>query len=62
MEMLTAENCKIEDGNRVIIGGIISEVSKKITKNNAMMAFIKVEDMYGSIEVVVFPKVLRKML
>lgn len=47
---------KIKDGSKVIIGGIITEVSKKITRNNAMMAFIKVEDLFGAIEVVVFPK------
>lgn len=58
----TGENYKIQDGDRVIIGGIVSEVTKKITKNNAMMAFIKVEDMYGNIEIVIFPKVLEKCI
>lgn len=58
----TDENYKIQDGDRVIIGGIVSEVTKKITKNNAMMAFIKVEDMYGIIEIVIFPKVLEKCI
>ncbi|SMC23334.1 DNA polymerase-3 subunit alpha [Clostridium acidisoli DSM 12555] len=51
---------KIMDGDRVVIGGIITEVSRKITKKNTMMAFIKVEDMYGTVEIVVFPKVLEK--
>ncbi len=62
LEGEVAESYKVEDGARVIIGGIISEVSKKITRNNAMMAFVKVEDMYGSIEVVIFPKVLEKCI
>ena len=52
---------KFNDGDKVIIGGIISEVSKKITKNNEMMAFLKVEDLYGSIEVIVFPKSFEKV-
>ncbi|MGE5628068.1 MAG: DNA polymerase III subunit alpha [Solirubrobacterales bacterium] len=51
---------KVKDGDMVIVGGIISEISKKITKNNANMAFIKLEDMTGSIEAVVFPKIFEK--
>jgi DNA polymerase-3 subunit alpha len=54
------ENYKVKDGDRVVIGGIIKEISRKITKKNTMMAFMKVEDMYGTIEIVVFPKVLEK--
>ncbi|SKA86978.1 DNA polymerase III catalytic subunit, DnaE type [Clostridium sp. USBA 49] len=50
------ETSKIKDGDKVIIGGLISEVNKKITRNNDMMAFIKLEDMYGDIEVIIFPK------
>jgi DNA polymerase-3 subunit alpha len=52
------ENARIKDGDRVIIGGLITEASRKITKNNTMMAFIKLEDLYSSIEVIVFPKIL----
>ena len=51
---------KIRDGDKVIIGGIITEVSRKLTKNNDMMAFIKLEDLYGNVEVIVFPKVFEK--
>lgn len=51
---------KVKDGDNVIIGGIITGVNKKITKSNAMMAFITVEDLYGSIEVIVFPKTFEK--
>ncbi|WP_050606490.1 DNA polymerase III subunit alpha [Clostridium niameyense] len=47
---------KIKDGDRVIIGGIITSVNKKVTRNNDMMAFITIEDLYSSIEVIVFPK------
>ncbi|EJO5346875.1 DNA polymerase III subunit alpha [Clostridium botulinum] len=47
----------IKDGDKVIIGGIITNVSKKLTRNNDMMAFIVLEDLYSSIEVIVFPKI-----
>lgn len=45
----------LED-NKQIIGGIIVEISKKVTKNNQNMAFLKLEDLYSAIEIVVFPK------
>jgi DNA polymerase III subunit alpha len=51
----------IGDGTRVILGGIITEVNKKVTKNNDMMAFASLEDLYGTIEVIVFPKVFEKL-
>jgi DNA polymerase III subunit alpha len=51
----------ISDGTRVVIGGIITEVSKKVTKNNDMMAFAKLEDLYGTIEIIIFPKVYEKL-
>lgn len=48
------------DNKKVIMGGIITSVKVKATKNNSIMAFITLEDMYGSIEVLVFPKVYEK--
>lgn len=51
---------KINDGDRVVIGGIITQVSKKVTKNNQMMAFITLEDLYGSVETIIFPKTFEK--
>ncbi|AZV55386.1 DNA polymerase III subunit alpha [Clostridium sp. AWRP] len=54
------EEAKVNDGDRVIVGGILSEVSKKITKNNDMMAFAKLEDLYGIMEIIVFPKVFQR--
>ena len=45
----------LSDGQKVIFGGIINSKKVKYTKNNKVMAFINVEDMYGSVEVVVFP-------
>jgi DNA polymerase-3 subunit alpha len=54
------ESKGVSDGDRVIIGGIISGVTNKITKNNNMMAFIKVEDLFGSVEVIIFPKIFER--
>ncbi|NFM46271.1 DNA polymerase III subunit alpha [Clostridium botulinum] len=47
----------IKDGDKVVVGGMITHVSKKLTRNNDMMAFIVLEDLYSSIEVIVFPKI-----
>ena len=47
---------KVHDGDRVCVGGMINSISIKSTKTNKMMAFFTVEDMYGSVEVIVFPK------
>jgi DNA polymerase-3 subunit alpha len=49
-----------EDGQRVIVGGIVSSINIKATRKNDIMAFVNIEDMFGSIEVVVFPKVYQK--
>jgi DNA polymerase-3 subunit alpha len=57
---LLSESFKLQDGDNVIIGGIISTVTRKVTKNNAMMAFINLEDLYASVEVIVFPKTFEK--
>ena len=51
----------IQDEQRVILGGIIAEYNQKITRNNTMMAFLKLEDLTGVIEVIVFPKTLDKL-
>lgn len=48
------------NGKEVIMGGMV--INKKImtTKRNEIMAFITLEDIYGAIEVVIFPQVLKK--
>ena len=51
----------IHDDDKVVIGGIITEVNQKVTRNNQIMAFIKVEDLSAAIEVVVFPKTLDRV-
>ena len=47
---------KIPDGRDVVIGGMITEKTVKYTKNNQAMAFVTVEDLVGSVEVIVFPR------
>ena len=51
----------VGDGTKVTLGGIISEVTSKTYKNNDMMAFVMLEDLFGTIEVIVFPKVFEKV-
>ncbi|SFG55459.1 DNA polymerase-3 subunit alpha [Lachnospiraceae bacterium C7] len=47
---------KIVDNESVIVGGIVSEKKVKYTKKNQPMAFITLEDVLGSVEVIVFPR------
>jgi DNA polymerase-3 subunit alpha len=46
------------DGDRLTVLAIVESVKTKITKNNQTMAFVTLEDMYGAIEMLVFPKSL----
>ena len=48
------------DNKTITVAGIITEITKKLTKKNEFMAFIKLEDMYGSAECLIFPKVFEK--
>ena len=48
------ENDLSKDGKQVKYAGIITSVKKKYTKNNTIMAFVSVEDLYGATEVIVF--------
>ncbi len=48
------------DGKKVVIGGIINSKKNKITKNNNLMAFITLEDLYGTVECIVFPQIYDK--
>ena len=50
------DTVKVMDGARAVIGGMITEKTIKYTKTNKPMAFIKIEDLLGSVEVIVFPK------
>ena len=46
----------VKDGQNATIGGIITDKKIKYTKNDKVMAFLQIEDLVGSIEVVVFPR------
>lgn len=48
------------DGKEAVIGGIIVSVKQKSTKNNSLMAFVELEDLFGTVEVIVFPKTYEK--
>ena len=45
---------RFKDGQEVTFAGIISKVKKKFTKNNKIMAFVTIEDLYGTAEILVF--------
>ena len=50
----------LSDNKEIKCIGIITAIKQKTTKNNNMMAFVTLEDIYGSIEVIVFPTVYSK--
>jgi len=50
------ENYKIKDKSRVTVGGIITTVTRKFTKRGEQMAFLTLEDLVGTVEIVVFPR------
>ena len=52
-EFIARKN-EYKDGQFVKYAGIITSVKKKYTKNNTIMAFVTVEDLYGTIEIIVF--------
>lgn len=60
-EGIDHEEYSIHDEDKVVVGGIITEVTQKVTRNNQIMAFIKIEDLSATIEVIVFPKTLDRV-
>ena len=56
----TGKTENFKDGQIVKIAGIISKIKKKITKNNTLMAFVTLDDLYGSFETIVFESVYNK--
>lgn len=60
-ELLEAEKSdfsKYKDGDAVILCGIITHITIKQTRNGQNMAFVTLEDLLGSLEIIVFPKIL----
>ncbi len=51
----------LNDGDMHVIGGIIVERTLKTTRNNSIMAFLTLEDMYGTVEIIVFPRDYEKL-
>ena len=47
---------RVEDQAITVVGGMIADKTVKYTKNNQVMAFITLEDLVGSVEVVIFPR------
>ncbi|MCI9442665.1 MAG: DNA polymerase III subunit alpha [Ruminococcus sp.] len=47
---------KVHDGARETVGGMITDKTVKHTKTNQMMAFVTIEDLLGTVEIVVFPR------
>jgi len=50
------QQTRVKDGENVIIGGMIADKKIKYTKNDKVMAFLTIEDLLGTVEVIVFPK------
>lgn len=47
---------KVRDGAKAVVGGMITAKTIKYTKTNKIMAFLTVEDLVGTVEIVVFPR------
>ena len=61
MEQMTAgEKCDLQDGQSVKLAGVITKIKKKFTKSNKVMAFVTIEDLYGSCELIVFESCYNK--
>lgn len=56
-KVLDETDADLRDNMFISYAGMVSAVTKKVTKNNQMMAFIELEDLYDSIRVVIFPRV-----
>ena len=52
---------KVHDGERATVGGMITTKTMKATKTNKMMAFVTIEDLVGTVEVIVFPRDYEKI-
>ena len=61
MEQMTAgEKCDLQDGQSVKLAGVITKIKKKFTKSNKVMAFVTIEDLYGTCELIVFESCYNK--
>lgn len=56
----TAHLEDFSDKSHVVIGGIVTNIKKKATKNGNVMAYFSLEDLSGTVEIVVFPKIFEE--
>jgi DNA polymerase-3 subunit alpha len=54
------ELANFSDRSRVVLAGVINNFKRKSTKNGNLMAFITLEDLEGTVEIIAFPKVYEK--
>lgn len=50
------DSVKVQDGVNTVVGGMITSKVIKTTRTNSVMAFVTIEDLYGTVEVIIFPK------
>lgn len=48
--------CQLPDGGRVTVGGLVSKIVEKQTRKKTAMAYVTLEDLVGTVEIVVFPE------
>lgn len=53
-QLQTLGQCNLQDNSTVKLAGVITKIKKKFTKKNTIMAFITIEDLYGSCEFIMF--------
>ena len=59
---VSEEDEPLNDGDQAVVGGIITGIKAIVTKNNRPMAFVQVEDLYGTFEIVVFSKLYEEKI
>ena len=59
---VAGERAVVSDNQRVSLYAMVGRVKKKLTRNNDTMAFITAEDMFGSVSVLIFPKVFAESM
>lgn len=55
-----SDSCAVSDNEAVTVGGMVAEKTIKYTKNGKAMAFLMLEDLVGTVEVIVFPRDFEK--
>ena len=54
------DRVQIAEGTKVAVGGMIAAKSVKYTRNNEKMCFLSLEDLQGTMEIIVFPKIMEQ--